>query len=153
LKRDARDREVAQRARRLANEIRAADDPGRTWPTENLLDALVLPTPTRRALELHWAGNAVSVNRVSLRQLMDLVVAPSLPGRDYLIVPAFQIRGVGGVGFRALVAALQRLNLDGACREEWLRRFDLEARSWRIQGGENYFWSMPNPMQTRKGSP
>jgi len=85
---------------------------------EDVLDALALPTPTRRALEFHWAGKAVPVNRVSFRELMNLVVAPSSEGLDYLVIPALEVRGVGGVGFRASLNGIQRLNLDGVCREE-----------------------------------
>ena len=51
---------------------------------EDLLDAITLPTPTRRALEFHWAGRDVPANRVSLRELMSLVVASTPEGRDYL---------------------------------------------------------------------
>ncbi len=147
LSRDARDREAAQRADRLAEAFRLADDLDRTWPVEDLLDALALPTPTRRALELHWAGKASSANRVSLRELMNLVVAPTPKGREYLVIPALEVRGVGGFGFRALLNGIQRIDLGGVCREEWLKRFDLGAHSWRIQGGENYYWSMPNSMR------
>lgn len=147
LGRDARDRDAAQRADRRAEEFRTADDLDKTWPVEDLLDALALPTPTRRALEIHWAGRDVPVNRVSLRELMNLVVAPTTEGRDYLIVPALKVRGLGGCGFRALIDGIQRLNLSGVCREEWLKRFDLKARSWRVQGGEDYYWSMPNPLR------
>ena len=147
VSRAAHKHEAAQRARRLADEIRSADDPNFGWPLEELLDALALPTPTRRALELHWAGKAVPQNRVTLGELINLVVAPTPEGRGYLIIPVLRVRGVGGDGFRALVNAIQRLNLRGVCREEWMRRFDLESPSWRIQGGADYYWSMPNPMR------
>ncbi len=150
LSREARDHEAAQRAERLARAFRVADDLDWTWPVEDLLDALALPTPTRRALEFHWAGKAVPTNRVSLRELMNLVVAPTSEGLEYLVIPALEVRGVGGFGFRALLNGIQRLNLGGVCREEWLKRFDLEAHSWRIRGGEDYYWSMPNPMRRAK---
>ena len=149
LRRDAREREVGQRAERLAEEFRTADEPDRSWPVEDLLDALALPTPTRRALELHWSGGLVPTQRLSLRELMNLVVAPTSEGLGYLVIPALRVHGVGACGFRALLNGIQRLNLRGVCREEWLKRFDLKASSWRIQGGLDYFWSMPNPM--RKG--
>ena len=150
LSRHARDRQAAQRADRLAEALRAADDLDRTWPVEDLLDALALPTPTRRALEFHWAGKAVPTNRVSLRELMNLVVAPTSEGREYLVIPALEVRRVGGCGFRALLNGIQRLNLGKVCRKEWFERFDLEARSWRIRGGEGYYWSMPNPIRRAK---
>ena len=147
VNRDARELEATQRASRWAAEIRLADNLDLKWPVVGLLDALAVPTPTRRALELHWAGDALSKSRVSLRELMDLVAAPPPNGREYVSVPVLRVRGVGGYGFRVLLHAIQRLNLHGVCRADWLRRFDLDARSWRIQGGENYYWSMPNPFR------
>lgn len=77
LSRDARDREAAQRADRLAAEFRMADDLDRTCPVEDLLDALAVPSATRRALELQWAANAVRANRITLCDLMNLVVVPT----------------------------------------------------------------------------
>ena len=50
---------------------------------------------------------------------MNLVMAPTPENRGYLIIPVLRVRGVGGAGFRALVKAIQRLNLRGDCREEW----------------------------------
>src|SRR5258706_8561986 len=107
-----------------------------------------LPTPTRRALQSHWAGIAVPADRVSLRDFMDLVVAPTPEGRKYLVIPVLQISGIGGFGFRVLIDGIHRLKLGRVSQEGWLKRFDLSARSWRIQRGEDYYWSMPNPMQS-----
>src|SRR5437867_2407214 len=47
-----------------------------------------------RSVALDWAGKAAPTNRVSLRDLMNLVVAPTSEGLDYLVIPALEVRGV-----------------------------------------------------------
>lgn len=131
LRRDERERALAQRRPSLTSAIRLADDLDRGWPMADILEVLKLPSVTRNALELFWTTGtrATSCCQIRLRELMDLITPAPAP-RGYMTLPALYIRYVGKCGIDALVRGISRLELSGACRLEWERRLKLFKAEW-----------------------
>jgi hypothetical protein len=73
-KQDAVGRSLTERRNRLREGMRAADDPEKMWPVNDLVDAIGLVVVTRKRSLDHFA--AAGKHRISLRELMDMSWMP-----------------------------------------------------------------------------
>lgn len=119
-KQDAIDKAAAERRFRLREAIRAADDPGKVWRVKDLLDAIGLPTVTKRGLIYRF--RAVGQRRARLRELMDLAPAAPIAGLNFMMSPLLRIPGLGRKGFWCVVNGLTEMDLGTQGNREWQER-------------------------------
>jgi hypothetical protein len=119
-KQDAAERSMAERRSRLREAIRSADDPDRMWPVLDLIDALGLSTVTQKRLMAHFmqAGK----QQISLRELMDMCSIAPVDDSSFVFSPLLRVKGVGKIGYWAVVNGLTEMDLGKRCNEEWEKR-------------------------------
>ena len=135
-KQDAADRSLEERRTRLREEIRAADDPDKMWPVEDLLDALGLIVVTRKRLVDHFAEKMQ--DQISLREFMDMCVDAPVEGLDFMMSPLLRVYGVGKKGFWSVVNGLTDLNLGNRCNQEWQKRLVKVKQKHEVKGATPY---------------
>lgn len=109
-----------------------ADDLDRSWPVEDLLNALGLIAMTRTALQNHWEEREMVT--ISLRRLMEMahpITDANSDPDEFVLSPLFGIRSIGKKGFWSVVKGINELQLEGRCYQEWRQRLVLILRSWR----------------------
>jgi len=135
-KRDAADRSMGERRARLRGEIRAADDPEKLWPVNDLLDAVGLVVVTKKRLVDHFME--VRKQEIGLREFMDMCLVAPVEGLNFMMSPLLRVRGVGKIGFWSVVNGLTGMELGSRCNEEWQKRLVQVKRQWGIAGATPY---------------
>jgi hypothetical protein len=110
-----------ERRAKLRQDMRAADDPEKPWPINELVEAIGLVGATKNRLLHHFVKTGRA--QISLRELMDMCVSRSLEGSDVMTAPLSSVRGISRQGFWSVVNGLRNMNLGGRCHEEWRKRF------------------------------
>jgi transcriptional regulator with XRE-family HTH domain len=113
---DKADRSMAQRRAELREAIRAADDPEKLWPMEDLVDAIGLVAVTRKRLLDHF--QATGKRKISLLELMDMCVAVPEEGSEFMMTPLLRVYGVGKIGFWSVANGLTGMDLGNRCNGE-----------------------------------
>ena len=135
-KRDAADRSMCERRARLRGEIRAADDPEKLWPVNDMLDAVGLVVVTKKRLMDHFMK--VGKQEIGLREFMDMCLDAPVEGLNFRMPPLLRVRGVGKIGFWSVVNGLTRMDLGSLCNEEWQKRLLEVKRQSGIAGATPY---------------
>lgn len=135
-KQDAAERSLAERRTRLREQIRAADDPEKLWPVEDLVDALGLIVVTRKRLMDHFV--ATGKQPISLRELMDMCLDAPVEGLDFMMSPLLRVYGVGKIGFWSVVNGLTRMDLGNRCNQEWRKKLVKVKQEHKATGATPY---------------
>jgi len=135
-KQDAAERSLAGRRTGLREEIRAADDPDKFWPVEDLLDALGLIVVAKKRLMDHFV--AAGKQQISLREFMDMCLDAPVEGLDCMMSPLLRVYGVGKKGFWSVVNALTGMDLGSRCNMEWQWRLVKVKQKHRVTGATPY---------------
>lgn len=128
---DAQAKALAARSARMEEEMRRANDLDKAWPVADLVEALGLPVIFRMRLLDHFGRGCKT--QLSLRELFDLVVAPTAetsPG--FRPIPLLQVWGVGKIGRRHVITALAGLDMGRRCNTAWRDHFARLAPSWLV---------------------
>jgi hypothetical protein len=110
------------RSGELRSVFRAANEIGKMWPADFILDALLLQGRPR------WSAQRFMENRhmteASLRNLMDFLIADTieLPFNRLQAMPAYRQKDLGIKTYSALVDHLSGLDLGDAFNTEWAKR-------------------------------
>lgn len=120
---------MAERRAGLRDAIRAADDPDRLWPVNDLADALGLIVVTRKRLVDHFGK--VGKEQIGLRELMDMSLdAPGEGFMDFMMSPLLRVHGVGKKGFWSVVNGLT-VDLGPLCNQERKKRLaQIQRKYW-----------------------
>ena len=116
-RRDAADRSMAERRARLREEIRAADDPGKMWPVNDVVDVLGLIVVIKKRLLDDF--QQAKKDQISLQELMNMCLDKPVEGFDFMTPPLLRVCGIGKNGFWSVVDGLTDLDMGGRCNEEW----------------------------------
>jgi transcriptional regulator with XRE-family HTH domain len=135
-KQDAAEKSLADRRTKLREDIRAADDPDKLWPVEDLLDAVGLIVVTKKRLMDHF--KALGKLQISLRELMDMCLDAPVVGRDWMSPSLYRVRGVGKIGFWSLVNGLAGMDLGSRCNEEWQKGLAKVKEEHQVTGETPY---------------
>jgi hypothetical protein len=135
-KRDKADKLMAERRTNLREAIRTADDPERTWPVNDLADAIGLFVVTKKRLLDHFVETGKE--RISLRELMDMCLDSPVEGRDYMMPPLLRVCGIGKKGFWSVANGLTNMDLGSRCNEQWRIRLSEVRREGGITGATPY---------------
>lgn len=135
-KQDAADRSLAERRTRLRNEIRAANDPDKLWPVEDLIDAVGLIVVTRKRLMDHFV--ATGKQQITLRELMDMCLDAPMEGLDFMTSPLLRVYGVGKKGFWSVANGLSGIDMGNRCNQEWHWRLVKVKEKHRVTGATPY---------------
>jgi|ERR1035438_2738517 transcriptional regulator with XRE-family HTH domain len=92
-RRDGAHLSLAQRRAKLREKIRAADDPEKLWPVEDLVDAVGMIVVTRKRLLDHFV--TAGKRQISLQELMDMRLDAPMEGLDSMVSPLLRVYGVG----------------------------------------------------------
>jgi hypothetical protein len=127
---DAAERSLADRQAKLREDIRAADDPERLWPVNDLVDGLGLIVVTRKRLIDHFMK--VGKQQISLKKLMDMCMDAPVEGfDDFMMSPLLMVCGVGKKGFWSVVNGLTGMDLGSRCNEERRKHlFKIQQEHW-----------------------
>lgn len=121
-RRDVADRITAERRSAILEEMRAADDPEKLWPINDLAAALRLGPVVKKSLLNHFMH--VGKVRISVGELTKMC----LNAPDELLntswPPLLRVRGIGRKGFWSIVNGLTNADLGERCNEEWRTRLD-----------------------------
>lgn len=129
-RRAAADEAMAERRSRLLEAIRAADDPQKTWPLDDLLDTIKLGTSTKNSLIKHFARKGMS--QISLRELMNMCLGgPYLTTEEFAMPSLSWVCGIGPLGFWSVVNGLTGADFGGRCNMEWRERLAMVKWVWR----------------------
>ena len=131
-----------ERSIKLIREFRSIDDLDRKWKVGELLDALLLTTRTRTAIEsvCEWK----KITEMSLREFMELIISDELHAKpEFLLTPLVGFRSVRLKSFWTTVRRLAELDLGDRCNREWMRRLERLKKASRLHGGSRYSWSKP----------
>jgi hypothetical protein len=111
-----------ERSGELRSVIRAANEIGKMWPADFILDALLLQGRPR------WSVQRFMENRhmteASLRDLMNFLIADTieLPFNRSQAMPAYRQKDLGIKTYSVLVDHLSGLDLGDAFNTEWAKR-------------------------------
>lgn len=142
LKKFEAERVAKEKGARLLQEIRWEDDLDRKWQMEQLMDALLLTTRARTAIENSCRRENAS--RLSLREIMDFVISDKPhPKPGFLHAPLVDFRNVRLKTFWETAKRLTELDLGDRCNQEWRRRLERLRQASRLHGGQRYSWSKP----------
>jgi hypothetical protein len=135
-KRDEADKSMAERRANLREAVRTADNPERTWPVNDLADAIGLIVVTKKRLLDHFLETGKE--RISLRELMDMCLDSPVEGRDFMMPPLLRVCGIGKKGFWSVANGLTNMDLGSRCDEEWRIRPSEVRREEGITGATPY---------------
>jgi hypothetical protein len=119
-KQDAETRAMEGRRARMIKQLQDADDIGKLWPIEDLLDTLGLIVVTRKRLVEHFAEKRQ--DQISLRGFMDMCLDAPVEGLDFMMSPLLRVYGLGRKGFWSVVKGLTDLDMGTRCNQEWQTR-------------------------------
>jgi len=106
----------------FAKRVRDANDLGKEWKVEFLVDLLGLGTRERNSLLYHFQTE--EKDRASLSELLDLLISPDI-GPGMYPYKALPIAGLRNMGARSVVSVFQKisgLDLCTAFSSEWSKR-------------------------------
>lgn len=136
-KRDEADRSMAERRANFMEAVRTADDPERTWPVNDLADAIGLIVVTKKRLLDHFVETGKE--QISLRELMDMCLDGLMEREEFIAPPLLKVSGIGKKGFGSVANGLTNMDLGSRCNEEWRsNRLPKVKRNWRITGATPY---------------
>jgi len=106
----------------LRSVIRAANEIGKMWPVDFILDALLLKGRPRWSVQRFMESRHIT--EASLRNLMDFLIAETieLPFNRLEAMPAYRQKDLGIKTYSALVDHLSGLDLGDAFNTEWAKR-------------------------------
>ncbi len=135
-RRDTADKSMAERRAKLQEGIRAADDPEKMWPLNDMVDAIGLIVVTKKRLLDHFARTGKS--QIALRELMEMCSDFSEENGDSKSPSLLRVCGVGKKGFWSVVNGLTSLDQGSRCNEEWRNKLVEVKRNWGITGPTPY---------------
>jgi len=139
-RKDCADKSMAVRRDKLREEIRAADDPGKLWPVNDLVDAIGLVGVAKKRLLGHFEGTGKA--QISLLELMDMClcspVKGPVEGSDFTMAPLLRVYGIGKKGFWSVVNGLTNMDLGKRCNQEWRERLAKVKQESGISGATPY---------------
>lgn len=123
---------LAARRARVREEMVRADDLDKAWPVASIVEALGLPVIFRVRLLDYFEESGKE--QISLREFFSMVVAPSPETAPrFQPIPILRVWGVGRIGRRRVIAALQSLDMGRQSNEAWRDLFARFAPSWLLE--------------------
>jgi hypothetical protein len=128
---------MTRRRIELRKAIATADDIDQKWSVEDLLDAIHPIPVAKTALSRHFKD--CNQNEISLREMMDIVIAPSA-NKKFVFNPASaqKIYCFGKYGFFSMVKGITEMDLGPKGNQEWNQRLDKLRRHWHIDNTGSY---------------
>ena len=127
----AAEESMAVRRAVLTEAIRKTDDPEKPWPIEDLVDAIGLPTVTKKRLLEHF--RRTSPGHMTLRALMDMCVDSPVAGLDFMMPSLLRVYGIGKKGFWSVINGLTAMDLGPQCSGGWQIRLNEVRRKHGIR--------------------
>ena len=129
-----------ERRAKLKEDMRAADDPLKTWPALDIADVLGMPTVIKKRLLDHFAS--AGKDQISLLEIMEMCSYGEDEHHQKLYPQLYRVYGIWKIGYWAVVNGLTKMNLIGACGEEWKTRLAVIKEANGI--GLTPYWNEEN---------
>lgn len=126
--RAAEDASLANRRAALWAQMRAADDPEKLWPLQDLMDASISSRLTKIRLLKHFARTEQT--QISLREWLDMCLPPPRNSEVSMLPPLLRIVGIGKKCFWSVADGLTNTDLGNRCNEEWQSRLIRLKQQW-----------------------